>query len=413
MGDVVDELLGLCSTGQWGEVLARTRSLAIDDFKASEAASILFFEGLSLYHMERLEEARQAVSIGLEFDRLKPGLLDLAARIAAADGRNAEAAMYHERALSHCDEAVRPLFLLNYASTLAASETWAPALMLVLRAEADGAGCPESALLAARCLRAMGRLDEALDRYDSAIETRMGDIPARIEHANCLAATGDLEGAEEAFRDLLDLGFDGEVLYNWAVVRLTAGNPTGCIGLLRLIPAEDRYAPAGACLHAKALAKMGATEAALGIISSSLDLVAIDPWLLSTYDDFVATEARENSRLRGPAHARRRLVARISRVRRDLPISLQELSRLTPPESGELGVYEVTCLCGSGGWTERLVVAATSQSDAGRLAAEIHFPDDVASAAISIRPVVGESPKRRGVISRRFEAQAGRAGATG
>jgi len=406
----LNRLISLGTSGKWEEVLAATRSLAIDEFTDAEAAQILFFEGLALLHLGQPDQAQQAVQMGLEYTSTRPELLDLAARVANALGHVSEAAVFHERAMANAPEEIRPLLLINYAATLVSEEDFSGALKLVEEAELAGQGCYESSLLAARCHAGLGRHRDALIRFSEASRDRPTESAPRLGVANMLSVLGKSTQAEAMYAQLLGVAPDAEVAYNWAWSRLAQGDPMGAVKLCRSVPHDAPGAAALTCLHAKALLAMGAEEAALGLLARGIASLGLTRDNTVLYDDFSATEAETMAGLGQDAKARKRLASRIARFHRNLPRSQCVLALMNDPPENRPTLYEVTVESPAGDWHERLTVQAQDSTDALGLAMEVHVPDDFAAALTSIRPggvipsYARDLPPVRGVLERRFDA---------
>lgn len=405
----LDRLVSLSTSGKWDEVLSNTRSLAIDQFDATEAAQVLFFEGLALLHLEQPEQAQLAVQLGLEYAASRPELLDLAARVASALGRTSEAAVFHERAIENAPEEVRPLLMINYAATLAHEEDYAESIKLLEAAESAGHGCYELHLLMARAHSGLGHNKRALARFADANRDRPAEVAPRIGIANALAKLGRTTQAEALYDQLRGLGFDGDVYYNWAVARLARSDPMGVIALCKVIPHDHSHYPLMLCLHAKALLQMGADSAALRLLERGIGSMPTTRDRATHYDDYCATEAEAIAANEDTPKARRRLLWRLSRVKYNLPRSLCVLALFNDPPEGSVQRYEVVLESHGGEWVERLLVQAANREDAIALAYAIHVPDDVTSAFTSVREggevpsYAQELPPVRGVLSRRFD----------
>lgn len=405
----LDRLIGLGTSGKWEEVLAATRSLPIDEFADQDAALILFFEGSALLHLEQPDQAQQAVQMGLEYTSTRPELLDLAARVAQALGQVSEAAVYHERAMAHAPVQIRPLLLINYASTLVSDEDYSGALRLLEQAVDEGQGCYEASLLAGRCLANLGRHREALMKYFEASRARPGELAPRMGLADMLAVLGKSRQADALYAQLMGSAGDSQILYNWALNRLTSGDPVGAVKLCRKgEPGATGYG-ALVCLHGKALLAMGADEAALQLFARGIPMLESSGSNAALYDDFSVAEAETLGDLGESEKARRRIGYRIARFRRNLPRAQSVLALMNEPPRGGVLVFEVAVEPGGGSWSERLVVQASSQADALALASEVHLPDDLAGSATSVRqggaiPAYARRlPPVRGVLERRFE----------
>ncbi len=152
----------------------------------------------------------------------------------------------------------------------------ADALVQYRRADGLDEGHCELETAVARVLRALGRLDEALEKSQEAVENCPDDLEALTTHADALLATGQEGRVEELLREIaLDDGAPREVAVLYAQALLSQERLTEGESYLLARAQIDSLDPEVASLRGRALLALGRTDEAIIEFKRTLRL---DPW---------------------------------------------------------------------------------------------------------------------------------------